>query len=141
VGGEGLGAEGRLAQDDAVDRLADDLLEAGHVDAGLTGVEVDEAFELGEVEVLGALRLDADHLLDAGDADPREADLGRGAAGLDVGGGGEGCLGVHGHSVGQGRGGQERREKAGIPGPWPTRFDQVFFGYEAGFGLYWRRQS
>ena len=36
VGGEPLGAE-RLAQDDLVDRLVDDLLEAGHVDAGLAG--------------------------------------------------------------------------------------------------------
>ena len=37
-------------EDDLVDRLVDDLLEAGHVDAGLARVEVDEAGELGEVE-------------------------------------------------------------------------------------------
>ena len=90
VGGEDLGAEG-LAQHDLVDRLADDLLEARHVDAGLPGIEVDEALELGVVEVLGAVGLDPDHLLDPGHADPREADLGRGDAGLDVGrGGGDG---------------------------------------------------
>ena len=34
VGGELLGAK-RLAEDDLVDRLVDDLLEARHVDAGL----------------------------------------------------------------------------------------------------------
>ena len=44
VGGEDLGLEG-LAEHDLVDRLADDLLEARHVDAGLARVEVDEALE------------------------------------------------------------------------------------------------
>ena len=76
VGGQHLGAEG-LAEHDLVDRLADDLLEARHVDAGLLRVEVDEALELGVEEVLGAVGLDPDHLLDPGHADPREADLGR----------------------------------------------------------------
>ena len=84
VGGEHLGFEG-LAEDDLVDRLADDLLEARHVDAGLLRVEVDEALELGVEEVLGAVGLDPDHLLDPGHADPREADLGRRQRGLDVG--------------------------------------------------------
>ena len=70
--GEDLGAEG-LAEDDLVDGLADDFLEARHVDAGLLRVEIHEALEVGVVEVLGAVRLDADHLLDAGDADPGEA--------------------------------------------------------------------
>ena len=78
----------RLAEDDLVDRLVDDLLEARHVDAGLLRVEVDEALELGVEEAArrppSALG-DADHLLDAGDADPREADLGRRGGGLDVG--------------------------------------------------------
>ena len=37
VGGEHLGPEG-LAEHDLVDRLADDLLEARHVDAGLRGL-------------------------------------------------------------------------------------------------------
>ena len=53
VGGELLGAQG-LAEDDGVDRLVDDLLEARHVDAGLARVEVDEALELGEVEARSA---------------------------------------------------------------------------------------
>src|SRR3954470_12226732 len=68
VGGQHLGLE-RLPEHDLVDRLADDLLEAGHMDAGLLRVEVDEALELGVEEVLDAVGLDADDLLDAGDAD------------------------------------------------------------------------
>ena len=56
MGGEDLGAEG-LAEHDLVDRLADDLLEARHVDAGLARVEVDEALELGVEEVLAAVAL------------------------------------------------------------------------------------
>ena len=55
VGGEHLGPE-RLAEHDLVDRLADDLLEAGHVDAGLARIEVDEALEVGVVEVLARRR-------------------------------------------------------------------------------------
>ena len=55
VGGQHLGLEG-LAEHDLVDRLADDLLEARHVDAGLLGVEVDEALELGVEEVLARRR-------------------------------------------------------------------------------------
>ena len=82
VGGEALGAEG-LAEDDGVDRLVDDLLEARHVDTGLLRVEVDEAFEVGVVEgfILGGAAVlagaDADDLLDADDADPGEAHPGR----------------------------------------------------------------
>ena len=80
----GLSRE-RLAEHDRVDRLADDFLEARHVDAGLARVEVDEALEVGVVEVLLAVGLDPDHLLDPGHADPREADLGRRHPGLHVG--------------------------------------------------------
>ena len=82
--GEVLGAQ-RLAEDDLVDRLVDDLLEARHVDSRLARVEVDEAFELGE-EVVGpgrravaggsAMPADSDHLLDSADADAGEAHLG-----------------------------------------------------------------
>ena len=86
VGGKCLGVEGGLAEDDLVDRLSDDLLEAGHVDPCLLGVEVDEALHLGEVEMLGAVDLDPDHLLDPGYSNPREADLRRGGGGLHVGG-------------------------------------------------------
>ncbi len=84
VGGQHLGFEG-LPEDDLVDRLADDLLEARHVDAGLLRVEVDEALEVGVEEVLDAVGLDPDHLLDAGDSDAREADLGGRQGALDVG--------------------------------------------------------
>jgi hypothetical protein len=83
VGGERLGLE-RLAQDDLVDGLVHDLLEARHVRALLLRTEVDEAFELGVEELLAAVRADADHLLDAGHADAREAHFGLGTAGLDV---------------------------------------------------------
>jgi len=48
------------------------------VDPRLAGLEVDEALETGVVEVLGSIGLDPDNLLNAGDADPREADLRRG---------------------------------------------------------------
>src|SRR4029079_12640241 len=84
VRGQLLGAQ-RLTEDDAVDRLADHLLEARHVDTGLPRVEVDEAFELGEEVVAravsavagdSAMPADADHLLDAADADAGEAHLG-----------------------------------------------------------------
>ena len=75
-GGERLGLEG-LAEDHLVDRLVDDLLEARHVRALLVRAEVDEALELGVEELLVAVRADADHLLDAGHADAREADVRR----------------------------------------------------------------
>jgi hypothetical protein len=112
VGGQDLGLEG-LAQHDLVDRLADDLLEAGHVDAGLLGVEVDEALELGVEEVLGAVGLDPDHLLDPGDADAGEADLRRRQRGLDVGcgvGGGR----LAGHRL-------MKRKRPHSPAPRPLR--------------------
>jgi hypothetical protein len=66
------------------------------VDTGLLRVEIDEALELGVEEVLGAVGLDPDHLLDPGHAHARKADLRRGHAGLDVGGGwGGGGLAGH----------------------------------------------
>jgi hypothetical protein len=83
VRGERLGLEG-LAEDDLVDRLVNDLLEARHVRALLMRAEVDVALELGVEELLGAVRPVPDHLLDAGDPDAREAQLGRGTPGLDV---------------------------------------------------------
>ncbi len=85
VRGEALGAE-RLVEDDGVDRFVYDLLEAGHVDAGLVGVEVDEGFELGEEEPGGIAGGggDVDDLLDAADADAGEADSRVGEPCLDV---------------------------------------------------------
>jgi len=71
-----------------VDRLVYDLLEARHVDAGLLGREIDERLELGVVELLFAVDLDPDHLLDAGHADSRKADRRRRGGGLRVGEGG-----------------------------------------------------
>ena len=79
MSGEGLGAK-CLAEHDLVDRLVHDFLEAGHVDAGLLGVEVDGALEIGVVEGLGAVGGDADDLFHACDADAGEADRASGSA-------------------------------------------------------------
>src|ERR671919_736801 len=84
VRGEDLGLEG-LAEHDLVDRLVEDLLEAGHVDAGLLRIEVDEALELGVVELLLGVDSDAQDLLHTCDPYPREAELGARAPGLGVG--------------------------------------------------------
>ena len=87
VGGQHLGLEG-LAEDDLVDRLADDLLEARHVDAGLVRVEVDEALELGVEEVLGRRRA-LTRITFSTPVTPTRERLTwvAGSAGLDVGGG------------------------------------------------------
>src|SRR5439155_4312932 len=80
----------RLAEDDGVDRLVHDLLEAGHVDAGLLRIEIYEALEVGVVEgfVAGGATVlrsaDADDLLNADDADAGEADSGGRRLGLRV---------------------------------------------------------
>ena len=74
----------RLSEDDLVDRLADDLLEARHVRTLLGRVEIDEALELCIEELLVAVRANANHLLDARDADAREADVRGGTARLHV---------------------------------------------------------
>ena len=73
--GERLDLERRLAEHDLADRLVDDLLEARHVRALLVGAEVDHALEAGREQLLGAVLAEPDHLLDAGDADAREAEL------------------------------------------------------------------
>ena len=78
--GERLGPERRLAQHDLADRLVDDLLEARHVRALLVAVEVDEAVEAREEQLVA----DAHDLLDAGDADAREPDGDAGRPCLDV---------------------------------------------------------
>src|SRR6185312_6136587 len=84
VRGERLGLEGRLAEDHLADRLVDDLLDARHVRALLLRSSVDEASDLRRPELLGAVLPDADDLLDARDADAREADLERRALRLHV---------------------------------------------------------
>ena len=62
--GEGLDVE-RLGADDRVDRLLEELREAGHVDALLGAVEVDRALDLGRHHGLATLVPDADRLRDA----------------------------------------------------------------------------
>ena len=83
--GEGLGLEGRLAEDDLADDVVGDLLEARHVRALLVGAQIDEAVELCVVEPLVAVVADADDLLDAGDADAGQRQGKRGLLLLDVG--------------------------------------------------------
>jgi hypothetical protein len=92
--GELLGLEARLTEHDLADDVVDDLLEARHVRALLPGPQVDEAIELGVVELLGSGLADADDLLDVGDAHARERDVDGGRRGLNVGGRGDRC-GLH----------------------------------------------
>ena len=66
------------------DRLVDDLLEARHVRALLVRAELDDAFEAGREQLLGAVVAEPDHLLDAGHADPGEAQLDGRQLRLDV---------------------------------------------------------
>ena len=67
-----------------VDALGHRLGEAGHVHALLTGVEVDEAVDLGVVEELGAGVRDPDHLVDAGDSGAGQGEMDVGLGGLEV---------------------------------------------------------
>ena len=70
-----------------VDRLAEDLRKAGHVDAFLRRVEVDRARDLGGECLFVPLVPDADRLLHAGHARARQAEPDLGRRGLHVGGG------------------------------------------------------
>ena len=72
--GERLGAQGGLAEHHLADRVVDDLLEARHVRALLLRAEIDEAVQPRRVELLGAVGLDPDDLLDVRDAHARERD-------------------------------------------------------------------
>ena len=73
--------EERVVLHDALDRLLEELGEAGHVDALLPRVEVDRAVDRRRDELLAAAAPDPDGLLDARHADAREAerDLRRGS--------------------------------------------------------------
>src|SRR5215217_96414 len=62
--GELLGLEAALAEHDLADDVVDDLLEARHVRACLLRSDLDEAVELGVIELVGTGRTDADDLLD-----------------------------------------------------------------------------
>ena len=64
--------EQRVAEHDLLDRLVEQLGEAGHVDALLTAVEVDGALDLGRHHRLLVAAPDADRLLHAGDAGARQ---------------------------------------------------------------------
>ncbi len=71
---ERLDEEG-LADHDLVDRLAEDLGEARHMNALLGRVQVDRARDLGGEGLLVAFVPDADRLLDAGDPGPGQPQL------------------------------------------------------------------
>ena len=89
VAGDVLGErldEERLADHDLVDRLAEELGKARHVHAFLARVEIDRARDLGGERLLVALVPDADRLLDAGHAGPRQTELDLGDGGLQVAG-------------------------------------------------------
>ena len=73
-----------LADHDLVDRLLEQLGEAGHVDALLARVEVDEAVDLRGDELLGAAPAEADRLGHALDARPRQAEPHLGCRGLEI---------------------------------------------------------
>src|SRR3954454_21545498 len=70
--GELLGLEAALAEHHVADDVVDDLLEARHVRALLLRSEVDEAVEVGVIELLGTARTDADDLPHVRDPDARE---------------------------------------------------------------------
>jgi hypothetical protein len=84
VRGKRLRLECSLAEDHLVDRLVDDLLEARHVRALLLRPQIDEALDFCVEQLLGPVRADADHFVDSGYPDAREAQLGRGAPRLDI---------------------------------------------------------
>ena len=86
---ERLRAKRRLAEDDLADRLVDDLLEARHVRALLLTAQIDEALQAREEQLVA----NVDDLLDACDADAREADLDTRRARLDVLGDARGAAG------------------------------------------------
>ena len=82
--GERLGAQRGLAEHHLADRVVDDLLEARHVRALLLRAEIDEAVEPRGVQLLGAVGLDPDDLLDVRHAHARERDGERRGLRLDV---------------------------------------------------------
>ena len=88
--------EERLPDHDGVDRLAEKLREARHVDALLLRVEVDRAGDLGGEGLLVALVPDPDRLLHPGHPGPRQTELDLGRRGLHVG---DGAVPGFGHRV------------------------------------------
>ena len=81
--GERLDEE-RLADHDLVDRLAEDLGKARHVNALLGRVEVDGAGDLRGERLLAPFVADPDRLLDSGHAGAGQADAHLGRRGLEV---------------------------------------------------------
>ena len=87
VGGDVLGEdldEERLADHDLLDRLLEELGEAGHVDALLSGVEVDRALDLRGDLLLAPAVADPDRLLDARHSGAGQAEPDLGERSLEV---------------------------------------------------------
>ena len=76
--------EERLADHDLVDRLAEELGKARHVNALLGRVEVDGAGDLRGERLLAPLVADPDRLLDSGHPGAGQADAHLGRRGLEV---------------------------------------------------------
>ena len=73
-----------IVVDDALDRLLEELGEAGHVDALLRRIEIDGAVDRREDQLLACAPPDPDGFLDAGDACPRQAERHLGGRGLQI---------------------------------------------------------
>ena len=76
--------EERLADHDLVDRLFEELGEAGHVNALLSRIQVDCALDLGGDQLLAAAVANPDRLADSHDARAREPELDLRLRGLEV---------------------------------------------------------
>ena len=74
----------RLADHDLLDRLLEQLREAGHVHALLRGGEIDGAVDLRGDQLLGVSPAQTDRLRDALDAGARQAELHVGLGGLQI---------------------------------------------------------
>ena len=83
VVGERLDEE-RLADHHLLDRLGEELREAGHMDALLRRLEVDRAVDVSCDQLLGVAVADPDRRADAGDARAREAEADLRRRGLEV---------------------------------------------------------
>ena len=76
--------EERLADHDLLDRLLEELREAGHVHALLRRVEVDRALDVGRDLLLVVAVPDPDRLAHAGDPGAREPERNLGHGSLEV---------------------------------------------------------
>ena len=81
--GQALDQE-RLADHHLLDRLGEELREAGHVHALLARVEIDRAVDVRRDQLLASAVADPDRFLHAADASAREPEGHLGRRGLEV---------------------------------------------------------